>query len=407
MEFIRIKNLNRIIIGDFFVNKKLLIKIFIKILQFILILLFILNRLHLKNNYFISKILSIYKHYIKDCSNLKIYKRSKIRSNIPYVSLCLPAYNMKNYIERAILSILNQSFQDFEIIIVNDYSNDSTRDIIIKLQLKDDRIRLINHSKNLGVYTSRVDAILSSRGKYIIIMDPDDMILNPELLENLYNYNLKYNLDIIEFSVICYIERINSYKIFDKYYHYHNFKKPIIFQPELSDIFFYYPRTYNHSRIHCRVIWNKIIRRKVLLNSIFYIGDYFYKEFFITAEDTMINIICLHFSQNYSNINLPGYMYNIRQISMTHGKSNKKKNKLFCYNHLLYLKRLYSYIKDFNKSRNFLYYELISIHKLLTQFKKFSKKYKKELKKFYNEICNDKYASENFKIYINYLASFL
>ena len=72
---------------------------------------------------------------------------------------------MENYIEKVVFSIINQSFQDFEIIIVNDNSNDNTESIIKKLILKDNRIKGINHSKNLGVYASRVDAILKSRGK--------------------------------------------------------------------------------------------------------------------------------------------------------------------------------------------------------------------------------------------------
>jgi len=72
---------------------------------------------------------------------------------------------MENYIEKVVFSIINQSFQDFEIIIVNDNSNDNTESIIKKLILKDNRIKSINHSKNLGVYASRVDAILKSKGK--------------------------------------------------------------------------------------------------------------------------------------------------------------------------------------------------------------------------------------------------
>jgi glycosyltransferase involved in cell wall biosynthesis len=87
----------------------------------------------------------------------------------PYVSICIPAYNMKDYLEKAIISILNQSFQNFEIIIVNDHSNDETLKVIKKLQLKDGRIKLINHLKNSGVYTSRVDSILASKGKFLIL----------------------------------------------------------------------------------------------------------------------------------------------------------------------------------------------------------------------------------------------
>ena len=93
---------------------------------------------------------------------------------------------MNKYIERAILSIINQSFQDFEIIIINDNSKDDTEEIVTKLKLEDNRIKLINHNNNKGVYYSRVEAILFSKGNYIILMDPDDLYLNENLFKELY-----------------------------------------------------------------------------------------------------------------------------------------------------------------------------------------------------------------------------
>jgi len=110
-----------------------------------------------------------YIKYINDCKKHKRYNRIKIINENPYISICIPALNMKKYIERTILSIINQSFQDFEIIIVNDNSKDDTADIIKRLQLEDNRIKLINHNINKGVYYSRVEAILFSKGKYIIL----------------------------------------------------------------------------------------------------------------------------------------------------------------------------------------------------------------------------------------------
>ena len=62
-----------------------------------------------------------YKHFIRECFNLKRYYRKTIKMESPYISICIPAYNMKDYIERAVISILNQSFQNFEIIIVNSF----------------------------------------------------------------------------------------------------------------------------------------------------------------------------------------------------------------------------------------------------------------------------------------------
>ena len=100
-------------------------------------------------------------------------------------------------------------------------------------------------------------------------------------------------------------------------------------------------------------------------------------------------------------------MYNIRKISMTHGKKSNKKKFLFYYNHLLYLKKLYIYIKQFNKDRNFFYYELIEINKQLLRLYNYFNKYKKEILSFYNIILNDIYISEKFKDDLKNLISFL
>ena len=380
----------------------------IKIVELLFIYLFIyINLKYINTKIIVPGSLAFYNHYINNFMNLKIFHKKISRNNIPVFSICLPVYNMENYIKKSILSLINQSFGNLEIVIVNDFCNDTTEYLINKLQEVDNRIKIINHSKNLGVYKSRVDAILSSRGKFILLMDPDDMILNQKLLEKLYNYNLKYNLDMIEYTVICYIEHKHLLKFIEKYYHYHGFMKNIIYQPELSDIFFHYPNLANYSKVQCRVIWNKMIRREILLNSIEYTGKDYYNKFFITAEDTIINLISLHFAKNYSNINLPGYMYNIRKVSMTHGVSEFHKKILFCYNHLLYLKKLYIYIKDFNKDRNYLNYELLEINKILLRLNKLSKKYKNEIMQFYNEIIEDRYSSIQFKQYILNITSFL
>ena len=391
---------------EIYCNENKYSKRYFKFTFLLLNFLFVLINLKQFEKLFNYKSLAFYNHYIKYCSNLKVFKRIINKKYMPYVSICLPVYNMENYIQKSILSILNQSFQNFEIIIVNDYSFDKTRDIVIEMQKKDNRIKLINHSQNLGVYTSRVDGILASIGKYIILMDPDDMLLNPKILEELYNYNLKYNLDIIEYTVFCYKEKYNILKYIKQYYHFHYLKKNIIYQPELSDIYFYHPLNSSYSKVQCRTIWNKIIRRKILLNSILYIGEDYYNKFFITAEDTLINLISLHFSQNYSNINIPGYMYNIREISMTHGKSSKKKKIIFCYNHLLYIKKFYYFIKNFNKNIYYFYYELKEISKILLKLLKISRNHTSEINIFFKKIFNDKYISNKIKLDIKNLLSF-
>ena len=196
---------------------------------------------------------------------MKNYNRKIVKNKIPFVSICLATYNMEKYIESTILSIINQSFQDFEIIILNDNSKDNTENIVNRLILNDKRIKIINHSKNLGLYASRVDGFLNSKGKYTILMDPDDMLINPALLSNLYNLISKFNLDIIEYKMYIYNEKKKYLYIDHNRIHYHHFNSKIIIQPELSNLHFYKEGTKIYSGVICTSLRNFIVRRDILL----------------------------------------------------------------------------------------------------------------------------------------------
>ena len=368
---------------------------------FLIILLFLLLY-----SYNVKNELNIYKKYINECKELKRFNITKIYNENPFLSICLPVYNMEKYIERAILSIINQSFQNFEIVIVNDNSNDNTENIIKRLKLEDNRIKIIKHIKNLGVYSSRVEAILNAKGEYIIVMDPDDMFLNPELFKNLYNFNLNYNLDIIEFTV--YHQNEGKKTIFlpniHDLNHYHKYKNDIIYQPYLSDIIFYEPNTFNYSSVICRTIWNKLIKKNILLNSINYLEKEFKNKYLITADDTPLNMLNFHFANNYSNINLPGYLYNVRKRSMSRGNNGKKHELIVNTNYLLYFKLFYKYLKDFKKDLNYLYYDMKIFSSYLINFKKFKDNiYINNTISFLNEILNNTIISKDFEKFIRKL----
>mgnify|MGYP001100733273 CR=1 FL=1 len=93
----------------------------------------------------------------------------------PKVSVLMPAYNGAKYIGAAIESILSQTFADFEFLIINDGSTDSTEHII--KQYNDPRIRLINNEKNLNLVASLNKGIEAARGEYIARQDQDDISL--------------------------------------------------------------------------------------------------------------------------------------------------------------------------------------------------------------------------------------
>ena len=208
-------------------NKSCFIKI--GLLLFMIVKLYILL---CNDKYFLyKKELYFYKTYILDCQKLKLISfENENLYNFSYFSIVLPVYNTKKYIGSSIFSIINQSYREFEIIIINDLSNDGTQNIIQKFQSQFSKIKIINHSSNLGIYISRVEGVLNSIGNYIIFIDSDDILLNPFLFQKLYEFNAYYNLDIIEFVVLHKEEGKNNLFLptDHKLNHFHNYSKNII-----------------------------------------------------------------------------------------------------------------------------------------------------------------------------------
>jgi len=99
----------------------------------------------------------------------------------PLVSVIIPCYNGEKFIGEAIESVLNQTYQNFEIIIVDDGSTDGSRSVI-KPFLNDPRIKLVEHGQNRGIPAARNTGIKMSKGEFIAFLDQDDLWL-PEKLE--------------------------------------------------------------------------------------------------------------------------------------------------------------------------------------------------------------------------------
>ena len=100
----------------------------------------------------------------------------------PLVSVIMPAYNSEQFIEKSIRSALTQTCSDLEIIVIDDCSKDGTVQIVQRLAQEDDRVRLIQNETNLGAANSRNKGMDCSRGRYVALLDSDD-IWYPEKLE--------------------------------------------------------------------------------------------------------------------------------------------------------------------------------------------------------------------------------
>jgi len=94
----------------------------------------------------------------------------------PQVSVLITAYNRENYIADAIESVQASTFQDFEIVVVDDSSSDATVDVVRRYQRNDERITLIVNETNLGDYPNRNRAAREAKGEYLKYVDSDDLI---------------------------------------------------------------------------------------------------------------------------------------------------------------------------------------------------------------------------------------
>lgn len=119
------------------------------------------------------------------------------------ISIIIPAYNVEKYISKCLESIINQTYSNIEIILVDDGSTDTTTKICDEYAKKDKRIIVI-HKKNGGQSEARNYALKKAKGKYITFLDSDDYVSN-DYIEYMYTILKKYNADLS----ICSVQIVN------------------------------------------------------------------------------------------------------------------------------------------------------------------------------------------------------
>lgn len=234
------------------------------------------------------------------------------------VSIVLTAYNAETTIERAILSCINQTLKDIEIIIVNDFSNDNTLNIIQHYCNKDSRIKLINHNINKGAGLSRRSGIEHIKGDWMVFLDSDDYLKN-DCLEVLLNNALQSNVDIVcpGYIKVSSNEKILEIKIP---------KEKIIqsgkqkFQNNLED--------------------TKHFMNPMLVKSSIWKNVTYSSRRFIEDIPTLIQI--LYYAKSILLLNYTGYYYTQNKNSLIHSASQIK-YKIFS---LLSLKDMFIFFKS-------------------------------------------------------------
>jgi glycosyltransferase involved in cell wall biosynthesis len=183
-----------------------------------------------------------------------------MKQPIPKVSVLMSVYNGSQYLRESIESILNQTFTDFEFIIINDCSTDNTWEILNEYAIQDQRLVLISNPENLGLTKSLNKGLQVAKGEYIARQDADDISL-PQRLETQASLLNKHS-DIA--LVSCNIEIINSEGCPIEKYH----------RSCESDLVGWYLLFYNHLGGHSQVIF----RRDIVMNLGGYCENYRYAQ---------------------------------------------------------------------------------------------------------------------------------
>ena len=113
----------------------------------------------------------------------------------PKISVIVPVYKAEHYLARCVDTLLAQTFDDFEVILVDDGSPDNSGAICDEYALKDKRVRVI-HQPNAGVSMARQKGLDNARGEYVIHADPDDWV-EPDMLKELYAKAKEEDADMV------------------------------------------------------------------------------------------------------------------------------------------------------------------------------------------------------------------
>ena len=179
---------------------------------------------------------------------------------------------------------------EIEIILVNDFSQDNSSKIIEEIQKKDNRIKILNNYRNMGILYSRSVGVLLSKGKYILNLDQDDMFFDEDVFEKLYESAEEGKYDIISFmEVEGNNYNISIYDMKDRGCTYHS-NNLIIYQPELSYYLLFKNDEFSVFDIQ---IWGKLFQATTYKKAVYLLGKKRYSTFNTINEDMIgLYVIC-------------------------------------------------------------------------------------------------------------------
>ncbi|MBD5449295.1 MAG: glycosyltransferase [Lachnospiraceae bacterium] len=216
------------------------------------------------------------------------------------VSVIVPIYNIEDYIDKCIESIIHQTYFNIEIILVNDCSSDSSKEVCEKWKELDERIILINKEQNEGLSCARNTGLVAAKGKYITFIDGDDYVSN-DFIELLYEAVKADNAEIAACSFF-YVE--NGFEVERKKAKVQ--RKVIYSSTDAIREYMKYPSLVDV------VAWNKLYLRSLFLeHNVMYPPGKIHEDLFTTYK-------LIYYAQKIVYVDLPLYYYVQRSNSIMH-----------------------------------------------------------------------------------------
>lgn len=279
------------------------------------------------------------------------------------VSIIIPVYNAEEYLERCIKSAIRQTYNNIEIIAINDGSTDKSLDILTEYERKDNRIKIIN-IENSGISAVRNIGIKVATGDYICFLDSDDYIDN-NLLENLHK-NIDSDYDLIKYKTIEVDKECNELKRIDG---------PTFDEKTGTDAF----NTMFSEDIMLQVPWLYLYRKQFLIEN-----KFSYPEGKL-HEDFARTILIMLKAKKMCSTNIYGYYYVQTQKSITRGNEEERvyRRAMDMMEHYDYIiDKIEEYKLDRNTNENVkIYYTNCMILEIENLSKNYKKEYISEIRK--------------------------
>lgn len=306
----------------------------------------------------------------------------------PEISIIVPVYNSSQYLEKCIESILNQTFKNFELILVNDGSTDHSGKICDAYATQDHRVRII-HKQNGGVSSARNAGLRLVKGEYICFVDGDDWIFEDMLL-NLNQLSKRTKSDI---TVCSHFREINGSVV------YHNKENVILEMNNIEAMKQLFTGKYFRF-----AVWGKLYKASCFQN-IQYPENR-------RLDDLPTTYKIFANANKVTFTSYPGYVYLLRENSIITSKYNEQKLDVFVsWDEIItYMKEQYPQLATEYISC-FVYYTLDHVFSIIDQVenpelrKKYLQYIQKYIRKYYKDIIINQCLSIKYKYLISIINS--